>query len=50
MIFSVTYNIDLYSAIVSIYFYVIFYQVKFLMFYNIQTINLIFFRKVWDIQ
>ena len=49
MIFSVTYYLDLHKATSMDSIDVMFYQVKLLMFYNVQTTNLTFVGKIWDI-
>ena len=46
MVFSVTYDWELHNIVKN----VIFYQVKMLMFYNVQTIKLTFVGKKWDIK
>ena len=49
MLFSVTNNSELHMPI-SFTIIVLFYQVKMLTFYNVQTINLTFVGKTWDVQ
>ena len=50
MIFSVTYHLDLHSAKHISTIDVVFYQVKRLMFNTVQTTNVTFVGKMWDIQ
>ena len=47
MVFSVTYYLNLHNVDVVD---VILYKVKLLMFYNVQTTNLTFVRKIRDVQ
>ena len=49
IVFSVTYNMVLHNAI-SFFAIVMFYWVKVLMFYYVQTTNTIFVGQKWDIE
>ena len=51
MILSVTYNLELCNIACTFFTIdIIFYQVKLLMFNNVQTVNLTFVSKIGDIQ